>query len=88
MGATVEAAHALVGQTIWVQFFGTAVITVDEICPMQLRQLVFRQLMWFSTLLGNAKHEALQAQEQQRLDDHCYKFAKLRKQLDTHNAQW
>ena len=55
---------------------------------MQLRQLVFRQLLSFSALLGNAKHEALKAEEEKRLEDHSAKLLKLRETLEAHNAHW
>ena len=88
MGATAEAAFDLVGRTVWEQFFGTVQITDEEICPLQLRQLVFRQLMAFSAVIGHAKHEALRAEEQQRLDDHAARLLKLREKLEAHNAHW
>ena len=88
MGATVEAAFDLVGRTVWEQFFGKVVITAEEICPMQLRQLVFRQLMYFSTLLSAKKHNAMQEEEEKRLADNCAQFLKHREQLEAHNAHW
>ena len=44
-GATIQAAQGLVGIVVWKAFFSDAILTAQDVCPMQLRQVMFWQLM-------------------------------------------
>jgi hypothetical protein len=49
MGATVEMAYSLVEKDIWEAFFGeSGYVSEEDVCPMILRQIMFRQLMHFA----------------------------------------
>ena len=61
LGSTADVALLLVGKTVWQAMFKGAVITSEDICPMQLRQIMFFQLMAFDTILK--ADQALAAQE-------------------------
>ena len=65
MGATTEMARDLVGPDIWSAFFQKQKVLESDVCPMQLRQLVFLQLMEYDTTLRDAKC-AEQEKEAQR----------------------
>ena len=67
MGATAEVALLLVGQVAWDAMFmkGSKGITSDDICPMQMRQVVFFQLMAYDGALREDKK--LQDQEAEAL---------------------
>ena len=45
MGATIEVAYDLAGPKVWKALFGEDKLTEQDICPMQLRQVIFMQLM-------------------------------------------
>ena len=45
MGATVAVAQDLVGVVIWAAFFADRKMGDKDVCPMQLRQIMFMQLM-------------------------------------------
>ena len=45
MSATVAVAQELVGEVVWKAFFKDADIEDGDVCPMQLRQIMFLQLM-------------------------------------------
>ena len=56
MGATVPVAISLVGLKVWRAYFGDNVCTPDEVCPLQLRGLIFRQLAEYDRILRGSKH--------------------------------
>ena len=84
MQCTVEVARSLVGNTVWGQFFGAATVTVKAVVPMQLRQILFRQLMRYEAQLKGTEHcfvehhAATEQVAQAALDDAGPRLAKLK----------
>ena len=66
MGATAVVAKCLTGDVVWDAFFKGAAVTDGTICPMQLRQIVFRQLMQYESSL-KIKKQAEQEREATRI---------------------
>ena len=58
MGITIQVGKYLAGKTIWEQFFGDCAISTQDVCPMQLRQVVFMQLMAHDAQLRSDKKSA------------------------------
>ena len=56
MGATVPVAISLVGLKVWRAYFGDNAFTADEVCPLQLRGLMLRQLAEYDRILRGSKH--------------------------------
>lgn len=84
MQCTVDVACSLVGETVWGQFFGSAAVTVQAVVPMQLRQILFRQLMRYEAQLKGTEHcfvehhAATEQVAQAALDDAAPRLAKLK----------
>ena len=66
MGATVEVAILLVGKKVWKEMFKGHAITQDMVCPMQLRQIMFFQLMAYDSVLRADKSLAEQEAKAQQ----------------------
>ena len=66
MGATAVVAKCLVGEAVWDAFFKAATVTDATICPMQLRQIVFLQLMTYEKAL-KVKKQAKEEEEATRI---------------------
>ena len=52
MGANINVARGLVGETIWKAFFPTEQMEAYHVCPMVLRRLMFRQLMTYADMVN------------------------------------
>ena len=70
MGATIQVAKYLAGDVIWKSFFVQSAdsISSQDVCPMQLRQVIFMQLMAHDAQLRSSK-EADQVKEAQKSFD-------------------
>ena len=60
MGATIEVAIMLVGEKAWKSMFGNNTIMDHMVCPMQMRQCMFFQLMAYDGALRADKQTAEQ----------------------------
>ena len=79
MGANIGAAYSLVGEKVWKAFFAEKVVVKENVCPMILRQLIFRQLMYYVDTFAKAKEDA----KKQQVDE----AAKLLKAASTEHMQ-
>ena len=82
MGATVAVAQELVGNKVWKAFFKDSTVTDGDVCPMQLRQIMFLQLMTLDADLrekGNAGQEAVAVKH---LEDAEPRLKRLRTMLN------
>ena len=82
MGATVAVARDLVGEVVWKAFFADAKIADVDVCPMQLRQVMFLQLMTLDASLREQKHEAQEEVAQKHLDEAEPRLKRLRTMLN------
>ena len=78
MGATVEVSYDLVGSKVWKAFFGDKKIVSTDVCPMQLRQVIFIQLMNYNELLKKAKTAVQESTVQKELDVAQPRLGKLK----------
>ena len=83
MGATATVARLLAGEKVWTAFFAATEIQDNVVCPMQLRRIIFLQLMTYSDTLSYRKqaNEALEKQEEeakQSLEEAEPRLKKLR----------
>ena len=82
MGATPEMSFDLVGAKIWAAFFGESKVLPTDVCPMILRQLVFRQLMQFAEVCkAAAKSKDLEAAAKKLLGDASAELLGKRRQM-------
>ena len=87
MMSNVEIATSLVGLPIWQRFYGTAEVKDSEVIPMQLRMLIFQQLVAYESKLRSGEHcfsshhMKEQASAQAALEAASPKLAKLRSLL-------
>ena len=58
MGTSTEIAFDLVGRTVWEKFFGKDDIEDSNVCPMQLRVVMFQQLSTYDNALSIKKKNA------------------------------
>ena len=61
MCSSVELAMGLVGAKVWTAFFGETVVTDLDVCPYQLRVLVFQQLTTLSKQLAASEQVTAEA---------------------------
>ena len=58
MGTSSEIAFELVGRKVWEKFFGKDEIHDSNVCPMQLRVVMFQQLSTYDNALIMKKNAA------------------------------
>ena len=78
MGATVEVSYDLVGSKVWKAFFGDRKIVSTDVCPMQLRQVIFMQLMSYNELLKKQKTAEQESAVQKELEVAQPRLGKLK----------
>ena len=78
MCATVEVAKDLVGDVIWTAFFADRKMEDKDVCPMQLRQIMFMQLMILDADLREKKHAGQEAVALKHLGDAEPRLKRLR----------
>ena len=78
MGATIQVAKQLVGQKVWEMFFDAAKLSSSEICPMQLRQLVFMQLTAYDASLRDQISAQAEKEAQHQWDEAGPRLAELK----------
>ena len=82
MGATVEVALELVGKAVWKAFFSECVIVDKDVCPMQLRQIMFLQLMILDADLREKVNADQEAVALKHLEDAEPRLKRLRTMLN------
>ena len=82
MGATVAVAQELVGEKVWKTFFKDNVLVDGDVCPMQLRQIIFMQLMILDADLREKVNADQEAVAEQHLRDAGPRLKRLRTILD------
>ena len=78
MGATVAVSRELVGEKVWMAFFKDATLEDKDVCPMQLRQIIFMQLMVLDGDLRGKKYAAQEAVALKHLEDAEPRLKRLR----------
>ena len=82
MSATVKVAQELVGEAVWKTFFKDSAITDGDVCPMQLRQVMFLQLMILDQDLRKKVNAGQEAIADKLLEDAEPRLKKLRTMLN------
>ena len=82
MGATVAVAQELVGEKVWRAFFKDTVIGDGDVCPMQLRQIMFLQLMTLDADLRAKVNAGQEAVAVKHLEDAEPRLKRLRTMLN------
>ena len=81
MSATVGVAQELVGKGIWKAFFQDTAVTDADVCPMQLRQIMFLQLMILDEDLRKKVNAGQEAIADKLLEDAEPRLKRLRTML-------
>ena len=81
MGATVVVARELVGETGWKAFFSDCKVGDTDVCPMQLRQIMFLQLMTLDASLREKVNADQEAVALKHLEDAEPRLKRLRVML-------
>ena len=82
MGATAAVARELVGDVVWKAFFYQAKVADADVCPMQLRQVVFLQLLTLEASLKEQEHAAQEEVAQKHLEEAGPRLKRLRTMLN------
>ena len=78
MGATIEVAYDLAGPKVWKALFGEDKLTEQEICPMQLRQVIFMQLTTHDASLRKKKTASQEAAVWKELEETQPRLKKMK----------
>ena len=88
MGATTQVAKYLAGDVIWKAFFGTTEVNSQDICPMQLRQVLFMQLMAHDAQLRSKKGADEEKEAQKAFEATVPRLNKMKKVLRCRDAPY